>query len=164
MEPYLVDYAKFYETRLVDSTNVYHQSINIKKAKELARSANLDLVCFNNPTKDTLALCKIIDYGKFRYEQEKLKKKEKHKKPESKEIRFTPVISEHDIEHKIKQILDFLEDGHEVIVTMRFKGIHHRMYSEGERIVNVIVDKCKEKGKEVNRKKTGDNIIVKLTK
>jgi len=164
MEPYPVDYAKFYETRLIDASNTYHALINIKRAKEMAKEVDLDLVCFNNPSKDTLALCKIIDYGKFKYQQEKSKKKEIHKKPEVKEIRLTPVIDMHDMEYKIKSVLEFLDDGHEVVVTMRFKGIHHRMLTEGERLINLFVEKCKGKGKEVNRKKTGENISVRLTK
>jgi translation initiation factor IF-3 len=164
MEPYIIDYASFYETRLIDASNTYHASINIKKAKEMAREANLDLVCFNNPSKNTLALCKIIDYGKFKYQQEKSKKKECNKKPDLKEIRITPVIDMHDMDYKIKNVIEFLKDGHEVLVTMRFKGIHHRMLDEGERILNLFIDKCKENGKEVSRKKTNDNITVRITK
>ena len=164
MEPYPVDYASFYETRLIDASNTYHASINIRKAKEMAKESDLDLVCFNNPNKDTLALCKIIDYGKFKYQQEKSKKKECNRKPDLKEVRLTPVIDMHDMDYKIKNVLEFLKDGHEVLVTMRFKGIHHRMLGEGERILNLFVDKCKDIGKEVSRKKTNDNITVRITK
>jgi len=62
MEPYIVQYANFFETRLIDANNQYFQVMNIKRAKEMARESNMDLVCFNAPEKTQLALCKIIDF------------------------------------------------------------------------------------------------------
>lgn len=164
MEPYIVQYANFFETRLIDSNNQYFQNTSIKRAKEMAREANMDLVCFNAPEKTQLALCKIIDYGKWKYQQEKSKKKEHNSKIEVKELRFTPVIGENDLEHKVKQIVSFLQGGHEVNIVMRFKGIHHRLVSDGENVINKIVEKCKDVGKELSRKKTPDNIYLRLGK
>jgi translation initiation factor IF-3 len=163
MEPYIVQYANFYETRLIDSNNQYFSNVNIKRAKEMAREANMDLVCFNAPDKTQLALCKIINYGKWKYHQEKAKKKEVNK-IEVKELRFTPVIGDNDLEHKVKQIISFLQDGNEVNVVMRFRGIHHRLISDGENVVSKIVEKCKDVGKELSRKRTPDNIYLRLGK
>ena len=163
MEPYLVNYATFFETRLIDEKGTFIPTIHIKKAKELAKEANLDLVCFNSPSGNDLALCKIIDWPKFKYQKNKLQKKERQdKKAEIKEMRFAPVISEHDMEYKVNQIIDFLKDEMEVVVVMRFRGIHHRMVDEGLRIVNEIVDKCKPFGEEKHRKKDNNNISVRL--
>ena len=164
MEPYIVNYAKFTETRLVDEKGNYHDRVYIKRAKELSKDSHLDLVCFSEPTQKELALCKIVDFGKWKYQQEKAKKKEQTNKISTKEIQLSPVIGDHDLDHKVRQIIEFLKDGDEVVVNMRFKGIHHRLVSEGERIVNIVIDKTKEFGKEVHKKKTDDNIYMRLVK
>ena len=163
MEPYIVNYANFFETRLIDDKGTFLPNVHIKKAKEMAKAVDLDLVCFSNPSGNEFALCKIIDWNKFKYQKAKLQKKEiLSQKKEIKEMRFAPVISEHDMEYKINQINDFLKDKMEVVVVMRFKGIHKRMLAEGERIVNVIVEKCKPFGDEKHRKKDNNNISVRL--
>lgn len=165
MQPFIINYADFKETNLIDENGQFHSLIYILVAKNKAKEANLDLVCFSKPNGKTPALCKIIDYGKWKYQQEKLEKKEKlNSKKETKEIRFTPVIGEHDIEHKTKQIIEFLQDGDDVLITMRFKGIHHRLKEEGKRIISVILEKCKEYGKESHRKQDNDNICVRIIK
>ena len=149
---------------LQDNNNNYYATISMKKAKDMARMAGLDLVCFNAPESTTMALCKIIDYGKWKYSQEKKKKKEQQTKLELKELRFTPVISDNDLNHKVKQIIGFLQNGHEVMVVMKFKGIHHRLVAEGEVVVGKIVDMSKDVGKIVTRKRTNDNITIRLAK
>ena len=130
----------------------------------MAKEVGLDLVCFSEPSMGKPALCKIVDYGKWKYHQEKLLKKEKKNIHEVKEMRFSPVISDNDIEHKVKQIIEFLKDGDEVVVRMRFKGIHHRLKNDGERIINKIVEMCKGIGKETGRKRSEDDIYVKMVK
>lgn len=164
MEPYIINYARFYETRLVDANNQYHDNVNIKRAKEMAKEAGLDLICFAEPSMGKMALCKILDYGKWKYKQEKLLKQEKKNIHVTKEMRFTPVISDNDIEHKVKQIIGFLKDGDEVIVRMIYKGIHHRLKNDGERIINKIIEMCKGVGKEMARKRSEDDIYLKLVK
>lgn len=164
MEPYIINYAKFSETRLIDATNNFINRVYIRRAKDLARESGLDLVCFNEPTSTELALCKILDFGKWKYQQEKAKKKEQANRISTKEIQFTPVIGDHDLDHKINQIIGFLKDGDEVVVNMRFRGIHHRLVGEGERIIGIIMEKTKEFGKEAHKKKTPDNIYLRLVK
>jgi len=164
MDPYVINYARFTETRLIDSNNTFHQKVYIRRAKDMAREANLDLVCFSEPAINELALCKIVDFGKWKYQQEKAKKKEHSNKVATKEIQFTPVIGDHDLDHKVKQIIGFLKDGDEVVVNMRFRGIHHRLVGEGERIIGIIMEKTKDVGKEAYKKKTGDNIYLRLVK
>lgn len=167
MEPYVINYGaytRFAEIRLIDSKEVYHNAIHIKKAKDIARESKLELVCFSEPTKDQLALCKIVDYGKWKYHNDKLLKKKEQHKTVTKEVQLSPVISDHDLAHKAKKTIEFLKDGNEVIVDMRFKGIHHRLVSEGERIINLMISMCKDSGKEVYRKKSNDNISVRLTR
>ena len=74
-DPFIVKYAKFRETRLVDQNDNYHPSISVSEAQKKAVEAHLDLVCFNRPGKSELAFCKIVDYGKWKYSNEKSKKK-----------------------------------------------------------------------------------------
>lgn len=163
MQPFIVNKVVFPETKLIDENGQFNQSVPVYVAINKAKEVGLDLVCFNKPDKGETALCKIIDFGKWKYHQEKILKQEKKKsKIETKEVRFTPVIGEHDIEHKVKQIIEFLDDGDYVVLTMKFKGIHHRLKDEGKRIVNEVIDKCKEKGKELSRKQDNNNITVRL--
>lgn len=165
MQPFVVNYVDFKETNLIDEKGTFHKLLHISIAKTKARESGQDLVCFNKPSGSSPALCKIIDFGKWKYQQEKIEKKAKQAfKKETKEVRFTPVIGENDIEHKVKQISEFLKDGDDVLVTMRFKGIHHRLKDDGRRIVDQILDKCKDCGKEVHRKQDNDSICLRLAK
>lgn len=165
MQPFVINYADFIETNLIDSNGDFHKSIHISVAKSKAREAGLDLVCFNKPSGKSPALCKILDFGKWKYQQDKIEKKEKlNAKRETKEVKFTPVIDKNDIEHKVRQIIEFLQDGDDVLITMRFKGIHHRLKDEGRRVVSEILEKCKLYGKECHRKQDNDNISVRMAK
>jgi len=164
MQPFVINRrTDFKYIRLIDSTEKFHNSIFVGEARDMARDVKLDLVCFNRPEGRKLALCKIIDWGKWKYNHDKAKKKEQSvHKHTVKEVRFSPVIGDHDIGHKIKQINSFLKEGDEVLVTMRFKGIQKRNYSLGEERMNQIVGLCEEYGEVVNRKKTGNQIVVRL--
>ena len=75
MEPFVIDRNKWERIRMVDSSNQFHESISIIDARKIAHDNGLDLVCFSAPEKDKMALCKIIDFGKWRYQQEKEKGK-----------------------------------------------------------------------------------------
>jgi translation initiation factor IF-3 len=93
-----------------------------EEALELARKRELDLVEVA-PTTDP-PVCRIIDYGKYRYEQQK-KEKEARKKQHSvtlKEIRFRPHTDTHDFEFKTRHAREFLEDGHKVKAWVQFRG------------------------------------------
>lgn len=93
-----------------------------KEALKLAREADLDLVKIAPNAKPPV--CKIIDYGKYRYEQARKEKeaKKKQKVVELKEIRMTPNIEENDLNTKISAARKFLEKGNRVKVTLRFRG------------------------------------------
>ncbi len=144
MIPYIVGRNfKHKVVQLVDEKNNHTSSIYITKAAEKAKHANLDLVCFNEADGDKLPLCKIIDYGKWKYSTVKSNHKVRAvKKTTKKEMRFTPLIQEHDIDIKLKKVKEFLEDGHEVEIVMQFKGIHKRHRNIGEDTFNDILKKC----------------------
>jgi len=164
-EPFVISHVTFRNTRLVDHTNQYHPDIDVFKAKKMAEENGLDLVCFNRPERNNLALCKLIDYGKWKYSNEKSKKKQQksHKKT-TKEIRFSPVISDHDVEHKLKQVFEFLDDGDDVLFFMRLKGRQRHHFDYAEERMNQIVSMCEEHGKEVSRKKNPSLITVRISK
>ena len=92
------------------------------QALELARGQELDLVEIS-PTA-TPPVCKILDYGKYKYEQ--TKKERKAKKGQKigllKEVRFRPKIEEHDLQSKIKKVKEFVEEGNKVRIVVRFRG------------------------------------------
>jgi translation initiation factor IF-3 len=110
------------EVRLIDEMGEQRGIIPTLEALELAKKANADLVEVSpnaNPP-----VCKILDYGKFKFEQEKRRKesKKKQKQVKLKEIRMQPKIEKHDLEFKTKHIKEFLEEGNKVKVTIRFRG------------------------------------------
>jgi len=92
------------------------------EAIDLAKNRKMDLVeiaASNNPP-----VCKIIDYGKFKYQEQKKKNiaKKKQKTIETKEIKIRPATGEHDYQVKIKNAQKFLKEGNRVKFSLRFKG------------------------------------------
>ena len=110
------------EVRLIDQDGEMRGVVNIREAQTMAEEAGLDLVEVSpnaNPP-----VCKILDYGKYKYEQEK-KLRESRKNQvqiKLKEIRMQPKIEKHDLEFKTKHIAQFLDEGNKVKVTIRFRG------------------------------------------
>ncbi len=110
------------EVRLIDDQKKQKGVVPIRKAKELAAESKLDLVNIA-PTANP-PVCKILDYGKYKYETIK-KEKESKKKQKTitvKEIRLRPNIDTHDLEVKAKRANQFLSKGDKVKVTVRFRG------------------------------------------
>ena len=96
--------------------------VPIREALQMAADAGLDLVEVS-PNADP-PVCKILDFGKFKYEAQKKKNeaRKKQKVIDVKEIKMRPNIDEHDYEVKMRSIHRFLEEGDKVKVTMRFRG------------------------------------------
>jgi translation initiation factor IF-3 len=96
--------------------------VPIREALMMAEEAGLDLVEIS--PNATPPVCKILDFGKFKYEQQKklAEARKKQKVIEVKEIKLRPGIDEHDYQVKMRSVLRFLEEGDKVKVTMRFRG------------------------------------------
>ena len=96
--------------------------MSVNKGMDLANDLGLDLVEISPNTNPPV--CKILDYGKYKYESQKRKNeaRKKQKTIEVKEIKLRPNIEEHDYLVKLKKIHEFLESGDKVKVTMRFRG------------------------------------------
>ncbi len=110
------------EVRVIGANGEQVGVMSPKSAMELAEQAELDLVEIS--PNATPPVCRIMDYGKYKYQQskkEKISKKKQHV-IHIKEIRFRPTIDEHDIAFKIKQAHKFLETGNHLRVRILFRG------------------------------------------
>ncbi len=96
--------------------------ITLAEAKQLAYDANMDLVEIS-PNADP-PVCKIMDYGKFQFEQNKKLQaaKKKQKQIQIKEIKFRPGTEEGDYQVKLRNLTKFLEEGNKTKITVRFRG------------------------------------------
>ena len=110
------------EVRLIGVDGEQLGIVSSKEAQRLADEAGLDLVKIAPTAKPPV--CKIIDYGKYRYEQARKEKeaKKKQKTIELKEIRLSPNIDTNDLNTKINSAKKFIEKGNKVKVTLRFRG------------------------------------------
>ena len=164
-EPFVVKgRTGFSTTRLVDGNNQFHEFVSMGEARQIAQDAGLDLVCFSEDGEKELPLCKVIDYGKWKYQRDKLEKqKKKEQKTTTKEVRFSPTIAEHDIAHKIKHVKEFMDHGNEVLLTMKF-DTRRAGKDVAIQTMNHIVQECFEFAHEVFRKVEGRVIHVRLQK
>ncbi|MDD6307939.1 MAG: translation initiation factor IF-3 [Clostridia bacterium] len=134
------------EVRLIDSDGSQLGIVEIKEAQKIAYSKNLDLVKIAPQAKPPV--CKIMDYGKYKFEAAK-KEKEARKNQKIvtiKEVRLSPSIDEHDFQTKAKSAIKFLTAGDKVKVSVRFRGreLHHS--SLGEVILQKFADAVSEVG------------------
>jgi translation initiation factor IF-3 len=108
--------------RLIDQDGNAAGVVKREDALARAREAGLDLV--EIVPQSVPPVCRIIDFHKYKYEQEKKEREQrkKHRAVEQKEIRFSPVISEHDYNFKKEHIIKFLKEGDRVKVLVRFRG------------------------------------------
>lgn len=135
-------------------------------ARQMALDEGLDLVEMVPNAKPPV--CHIMDFGKFKYEQ-KIKEKEKAKKQREqtvslKEIRLSPSIDTHDLDVKIKQAKEFLEDSKKVQLNMKFSFRELNTSKEiGMKSINHFVDSLKEvSAVEFGPKFEGSKLIVRL--
>jgi translation initiation factor IF-3 len=110
------------EVRLIDEAGTQVGVVETGEARRRAYDAGLDLVEVSPDARPPV--CKIMDYGKFKYALKKKEHESKRKQHQVqiKEIRLRPKIAEHDVSYKAKQARDFLLDGDKVQVTMLFRG------------------------------------------
>ena len=119
------------EVRLIGEDGQLVGIMSSRDAYKMAQDAGLDLVKI--APKAQPPVCKIVDYGKYRYEQARKEKeaKKKQKTMEVKEVRLSPNIDANDLNTKINQARKFLEHGDKVKVTLRFRGreLAHGIFS-----------------------------------
>ena len=110
------------QVRLIDQDGEMQGVLTVREAMQRAFAAGLDLVEIS-PNADP-PVCKILDFGKFKYEQQKKRNeaKKKQKVIEIKEIKVRPNIDENDYQVKMRAMKSFIEEGDKVKVTLRFRG------------------------------------------
>jgi translation initiation factor IF-3 len=115
------------------------------KALEAARETGLDLV--EVAPNERPPVCKIIDYGKFKYTQKKKQSKQKQHQVHIKEIRVRPKTGDHDIEVKVKRAKEFLEHKDKVLVNVLFRGRELAHIDEGRKVMEEVLQALEEVGK-----------------
>ncbi|NLL96588.1 MAG: translation initiation factor IF-3 [Clostridiaceae bacterium] len=135
------------EVRLIDSDGTMIGIVSAKEAQLKANERELDLVKIApnaNPP-----VCKIMDYGKYLYEQNKRDKEAKKKQTiiEVKELRLSAKIEEHDFSFKAKNAIKFLESGDKVKVSIRFRGREIAYSKMGREVMEKFAETVKEFGK-----------------
>ena len=123
------------------------------KAMQLAEEAELDLVEIS--PNATPPVCKIMDYGKFKYETQKRESeaRKKQKIIEVKEVKFRPNTDTHDHEVKMRNVYKFLEKGDKVKVTLRFRGREMAHLNLGRELLERVAEDVKKMGKVENMPK-----------
>ncbi|MCX7024174.1 MAG: translation initiation factor IF-3 [Spirochaetes bacterium] len=129
------------EVRLIDDRGEQRGVLSTPEALKLAKDLNLDLVEVA-PTGNP-PVCKILDYGKYKFEQEKkFKDNRKNQKiVKIKEIRMQPKIDDHDLDFKSRHVREFLGEGDKVKVTIRFRGRELAHTELGEDVLKAVLDR-----------------------
>lgn len=132
------------QIQLIDDEGQKRGTMDTHEALEIAYEKNLDLVLVapnGNPP-----VCKIMNYGKYKFEQAKKEKeaKKKQKTFELKELRITPNTEEHDFNFKAKNARKFIEDGCKVKITVRFRGRELNYVKQGETILNSFIEELED--------------------
>ena len=134
------------EIRVIGADGGMMGVMNTDEARRLARSLDLDLVEVN--PKASPPVCKIMDFGKFKYEEKK-KQAEAPKRQSQialKEIKLRPKTHDHDLDFKTKHVRRFLEEGNKVKITVRFRGREITHPETARRQIDLIVEAVDEVG------------------
>ena len=132
---------------LVDENGVKVGVTNTNEAIRMAMEQSLDLVEVAPMAQPPV--CRIMDYGKYRYQVQKKEKdaRKKQKVQELKEIKMRPKIDDHDFDFKTKAVRQFLEKGHRVKVSVFFRGREMSFQERGEDVLNRVIAECEDVGK-----------------
>ena len=135
---------RFREVQVIDEEGNKLGKMPTNEALDIATSKHLDLVLVSSNAENPV--CKIMNYGKHKFEQAKREKesKKKQKALETKEIRVTPNIEAHDFNFKSKNARKFLSDGNKVRITVRFRGRELNYVKMGEEVLNKFIEDLSE--------------------
>ncbi|MCR5147275.1 MAG: translation initiation factor IF-3 [Clostridia bacterium] len=128
------------EVQLIDDQGEKRGTVSLNEALDIAYERKLDLVLVAPNAEPPV--CKIMNYGKYKFEQAKKEKeaRKKQKTFEVKEIRITPNIEQHDFEFKAKNARKFIEDGNKVKIAVRFRGRELNYVKLGEEVLNKFIE------------------------
>ena len=152
------------EVRMIDEDGTQLGIMPVSEAMQIAIQKDLDLVKIA-PTSNP-PVCKIMDYGKFRYEQaKKVKEVRRHQHVvEVKEIRMSPSIGDNDFKVKLRNGVKFLKEGDRLKITVRFRGREMAHTDLGEKLLTRFAEECAEFGTvDKNPKLDGRHMSMFLT-
>lgn len=134
------------EVKLIDESGAQLGVMSLDEALKIAEEKELDLVEVAPGTEPTV--CKVMNYGKYKYEQARKEKeaRKKQKVVDVKEIRLSSTIDTHDFEFKAKNARKFLEDGDKVKATIKFKGREVNNTSFGANVLNKFAETLSDVG------------------
>ena len=133
--------------------------LNTSVAIKMAQEKGADLIELDGNAKPPV--CKIMELGKFKYEQKKKEQAQKQHQVETKELRLRPNTEEHDLNVKLKQARRFLEEGDKVKFTMMFQGREFAYRKAGEEVLQKLISQLGELAKvEAPVKFEGKNIFT----
>lgn len=155
------NYIKFSPVIVIDKDGKNLGQLPLQRAKDIALEDGLDLVEIAPNSRPPV--CRIMDFGKFKFEQkvkEKKQKKKQQKQSQTKEVRLSPSIQEHDIDTKFKSASKFLAAGQKVNVKLEFKRRELAHRDIGFEVINRFVERLKEYGTPLGKPKSeGKNIF-----
>ena len=133
------EHIRYPEVRVIGPNGEQLGVMSSRAANDLAARQNLDLYCV--APNAVPPVCKILNYGKFRFEQQKQERQARKNQhvSELKQIQLSPVIGEHDVETKARKAREFLEDGDKVQVCVIFKGRQLSHKEVGEDVMSKFV-------------------------
>lgn len=135
--------------------------LDTSEAQRIARESGLDLVEVN--PKSYPPVCKIMDFGKYKYDEKKKQAEAKKKQVVIglKEIKLRPKTDEHDLEFKLKHVRRFLEEGNKVKITCRFRGREITHPEAAQKQLDVIAEHTKDVGIiETSSRMEGRNMMI----
>ncbi|WP_207896802.1 translation initiation factor IF-3 [Baia soyae] len=132
------------EVRLIDANGDQAGIVALRDALQMAQEQNLDLVNIAPQAKPPV--CRIMNYGKFRYEQSKKDKetRKNQKIVQLKEVRLSASIEENDVQTKLKHVIKFLEHGDKVKLSIRFRGRQITHQELGRKVLDRVAQEVKE--------------------
>ena len=155
------DNIKFSKVRLIDAEGNMVGVVPIEEAQKAAEDADLDLVCISaNPDNP---VCRIMDYGKYLFEQSKREKeaKKKQKETELKEVGMKLTTDTHDIEVKQKMVIKFLKNGDRVKINIRYRGREMAYQQQGYAVMEKFMEGIEEYGQVDKQPKIeGRNMVM----
>lgn len=150
---------RFREVMVIGPKGEQYGVMSRNEALDKAEEFNLDLFCVSpgaNPP-----VCKILDYGRHRYEQQKRAREAKKNQhvTQIKSLRLSPVIEEHDFNTKLRHARKWLEEGSKVKIDMRFRGRLITRVEVGKKTMNQFLDETKDLGSAEKRPKLEGNTM-----
>ena len=149
------------EVRLIGATGDQLGIVPTYEAQTQARNAGLDLVEISPTARPPV--CRIMDYGKYRYDQSKKEKQNKRNTAATKvkEVQLHPSVGDHDYQVKLRHMMDFLKAGHRVKVALYFRGRENAHKELGFDLMNRVLGDVREVGVvEQAPKLMGRNILM----